>query len=680
MSKGSQLLFVSMAFALVAASVYLAAASWGDPATTLDLLTGLLPAIFGGGTANVLAAVVLVFIAMYAFLFNRIRRNESLMAAQDAEFRASEQAIRGLQSSLDREISAHQESEIALKESLKEQERLKEEQERLKEELLQIPGLERQVEELREDAGEYRSVADSLAQSNRQLEETRMELRNKDANALHIEERAKAMHETAGRVMRAKDEFVDNVINDLRTPLVSIIGFSDSILQKAHGEIGHDRYEEYVQNMHNQATHLLELVDEALGNEEKEEPANVIDDFIDDAIGYETGGTEAEITSARINPKYAVALAHYAGFSVRTGNDQKLADALFQLAIAADPGNAVILGNYSLFRSTLREDHERVDALYQQILDADPDNVTLMLGYGVFLSDICKKHDRAEKVFRHAIATAPNHARGLGIYAGFLTRIREDFEHAETLYQNAVDADPDNARLLGDYARFLWKIRNNTKQAAELYQRAIEADPVTRKPRLAYAAFLLFNGQKDDGMPMLLQIAPDLWGEDLLQARFYQYAYGRHDTERAEGLKSVRDLLERKVRSPSFDPTDDVRYIVDAGHPEPELLDILGRVIGGRENIDVLDQYQAWRAFKLMKRRSPEPPAEEDKDITAKAPEKKKAKSASKSSAKSKPKQARKTKRKKRSVKKTGVQIAGLVAFSGGPPRRPSFPKPENIE
>ncbi len=640
MSKGSQLLSASMAFALVAAGVYLVAASWGDPAAVLDRLTGLLPAIFGGGITNVLAAVVLVFIAMYALLFHRLRRNESLLAAQDAELRASEQAIQVLQSSLNREISAHRESESALKESLKEQERLKEE-------LLQIPDHERQVEELREDASEYKRVADSLAQSNRQLEETLMELRNKAANALHIEERAKAMHETAGRVMRAKDEFVDNVINDLRTPLVSIIGFSDSILQKAHGDIGNDRYEEYVENMHDQATHLLELVDETLSKEEKEEPANVIDDLIDDAIGYGTGGTEAEITSALINPKYAVALGHYAGFSARTGNDQKLADALFQRAIAADPGNAVILSNYSLFRSTIREDHERVDALYQQILDANPDNVTLMLGYGVFLSDICKKHDRAEKVFRHAIATAPNHARSLGIYAGFLTRIREDFEHAQTLYQNAVDADPDNADLLGDYARFLWKIRNDTEQADELYQRAVAANPAARKLRLAYAAFLLFIGQKDKGMQMLQHIAPDLWGEDLLQARFYQYAYGRHDTERAEALKQVRDLLERKVRSPSFDPTDDVRYIVDAGHPEPELLDILGRVIGGRENIDVLDHYQAWRAFELMKPRSPEPPAEEEKDITAEAPEKKKAKGASKSSAKSKPKQASKTKKKK---------------------------------
>ena len=326
-----------------------------------------------------------------------------------------------------------------------------------------------------------------------------------------------------------------------------------------------------------------------------------------------------------------------------------LADALFQRAIAADPGNAVILGNYSLFRSTLREDYERVDALYQQILAENPDNVTMMLGYGLFLSDICKKHDRAEKIFRHAIGTAPNHARCLGIYAGFLTRIRKDFEHAETLYQNAVDADPDNADLLGDYARFLWKFRDKTEQAVELYQRAIEADPVTLKHRLAYAAFLLFNGQKDDGMRMLLLIAPDLWGEDLLQDRFYQYAYGRHDTERAEGLKSVHDLLERKIRSPSFNHTDDVRYIVDAGHPEPELLDIMGRVIGGRENIDVLDRYQAWRVFELMKPRSSEPAAEEDKNIPAKAPRKKKAKGASKSSAK--PKQDRKTKRKKRAAK-----------------------------
>jgi Tfp pilus assembly protein PilF len=477
----------------------------------------------------------------------------------------------------------------------------------------------REVKELRKDAGEYKRAASSLTQSNRRLGKTLTALRKQATKDLHIEERAKAVHETAGRVLRAKDEFVDSVINDLRTPLVSIIGISDSILQKAHGDFGNERYEEYVGNMHNQATHLLELVDQALSKAEQEGPAN--------AIGHETGGTEADTTSALIDPGYAVALAHYAGFSARTGNDQKLANALFQRAITADPGNAVILSNYSLFRSTIREDHERVDALYRQFLDADPDNVTLMLGHGVFLSDICKKHDRAEEAFRHAIVTAPNHARGLGIYAGFLTRIREDFERAGTLYRDALDADPDDADLLSDYARFLWKIRNDTTRADELYQRAIAAKPAAGKLRLAYVAFLLFIGRQDQGMEMLLQIVPDLWGEELLQAWFYQYAYGRHDTERAEGLKQLRELLERKVRSPSFDPTDDVRYIVDAGHPEPELLDILGRVIGGRENFDVLDRYQAWRAFETMKPRSPKPPA--------------------------KSKQARKTKKKKERKKKT---------------------------
>ncbi len=593
MSKGYQLLSTSVAFALIAASVYLMAASWADPAATLERLTGLQPAFISGGgrgVTNILAVMGLVFIAMVALLFNRLRRNESLLAVQGAELRTGERALRDHQSSLDREVSAIGESESALEESLKEQERQKKE-------LLQAPDHERQMEDLREDAAEYKRVADQLIQANRQMEETLMEVQEKAASAYLIEERAMAKQETEARDIRAKEEFVDNVINDLRTPLVSIIGISDSILQKAHGDIGNDLYEEYLENMHNQATNLLELVDEALGEEEKEEPANAADNV----IGYGLGETETETASALINPKHAIALAHYAGFSARTGNDQKLADALFQRAITADPGNAVILKNYSLFRSTLREDHERVGVFYQQILDADPDNVTLMLGYAVFLTDICNKHDQAEKIFRRAIATDPNHARGLGLYAGFLARIREDFEQAERLYQNAVGAGPDNAELLGDYARFLWKIRNDTEQADELYQCAIEADPVARKQRMAYAAFLLFIGQKDKGMQMLQLIAPDLEGEDLLQARFHQYAYGRFDTERAEGLKLIRDLLERKVRSPSFDPIDEVRYIVDAGHPEPELLDMLGRVIGGRENINVLDRYQAWRAFELMK-------------------------------------------------------------------------------
>ena len=92
MSKRFQLLFATFAFLLVAAGVYLVVASWNNPGAALDLVAGLLPAIFGGGATSVLAAVVLVFAAMYALLFQRLRRSESLMAAQEAEHRAQEKA------------------------------------------------------------------------------------------------------------------------------------------------------------------------------------------------------------------------------------------------------------------------------------------------------------------------------------------------------------------------------------------------------------------------------------------------------------------------------------------------------------------------------------------------------------------------------------------------------------
>ena len=624
MSKRVQLFSAAFAFILVAASVYLVVASWSDPAAVLGSLMKFLPAIFGSSVTVVLAMVVLLFAALYAFLIQRLRQSESLIAAQEAELRANEQAARNLQPAIDQEPPANPQLENALNESLAEQDRLKQQ-------LLQYADHERQLEELREEIGKHKRYAETLTRSKSQLEETLMEVREKAANTYQVEEKAKAMHETAARTLRAKDELTDNIITDLRTPLISIIGFSDSMLQKAHGEFGNDLYEEYVENMNEQATHLLALVDEALikrdeeekdkeeeeAKKEEEQPTSVVVELLDSAIGYGAGGNETIINSTLINPKYAIALAHYAGFSVRTGNDQKLADSLFQRAIAADPGNAVILSNYSLFRSTLREDHDRMDELYQQFLDADPENETLMLGYGVFLSDIRKKHDRAEKIFRHVIATAPDSAQCLRIYAGFLTRIREDFDHAETLYRKATDAEPDNVDLLSDHAWFLWKIRNNTEQVDELYQRAVAVNPIARKPRLAYAIFLLFKGESEKGLPMLQQIVPELSGEELLQAWFYQYAYGRHDTGRAEALKELRNILESKVRSPSFDQTDDVRYVVDAGHPEPELLDNLGRVISGREHIDVLDQYPAWRVFDFVKPEPPEPPVDVLKAIEA---------------------------------------------------------------
>ncbi|WP_374304025.1 MASE3 domain-containing protein [Ferrovibrio sp.] len=63
---------------------------------------------------------------------------------------------------------------------------------------------------------------------------------------------------------RAKDDFLASMSHDLRTPLNSILGFSDMMRSQMFGPLGHAKYEDYIGNIHASGTHLLGLVNDIL--------------------------------------------------------------------------------------------------------------------------------------------------------------------------------------------------------------------------------------------------------------------------------------------------------------------------------------------------------------------------------------------------------------------------------
>lgn len=73
--------------------------------------------------------------------------------------------------------------------------------------------------------------------------------------------RAKEQAEEANRL---KSEFLANISHDLRTPLNSIIGFSDMILSESWGPVGHAKYGEYVGAIKYSGELLLALVGDIL--------------------------------------------------------------------------------------------------------------------------------------------------------------------------------------------------------------------------------------------------------------------------------------------------------------------------------------------------------------------------------------------------------------------------------
>ncbi len=63
---------------------------------------------------------------------------------------------------------------------------------------------------------------------------------------------------------RAKTDFLANMSHELRTPLNSILGFSESIQHQVFCPLEHEKYREYINNIHESAQHLLDLINDIL--------------------------------------------------------------------------------------------------------------------------------------------------------------------------------------------------------------------------------------------------------------------------------------------------------------------------------------------------------------------------------------------------------------------------------
>lgn len=70
--------------------------------------------------------------------------------------------------------------------------------------------------------------------------------------------------ESADEANRSKSTFLANMSHELRTPLNAIIGFSELMIKGAFGQIGNQKYQEYMGDIHMSAEHLLGIINEVL--------------------------------------------------------------------------------------------------------------------------------------------------------------------------------------------------------------------------------------------------------------------------------------------------------------------------------------------------------------------------------------------------------------------------------
>ena len=119
------------------------------------------------------------------------------------------------------------------------------------------------IDALRQGAYDYLSKPlhpkELLAVLDRCFENIRLTSERRAAfDALSV---AKEAAETANR---AKSNFLAAMSHELRTPLHSIIGFSEILLNQSHGELGSEKYLDYLGDIKNSGNHLLSVINDIL--------------------------------------------------------------------------------------------------------------------------------------------------------------------------------------------------------------------------------------------------------------------------------------------------------------------------------------------------------------------------------------------------------------------------------
>ncbi len=168
---------------------------------------------------------------------------------------------------------------------------------------------------------------------------------------------------------------------------------------------------------------------------------------------------------------------------------------------------------------------------------------------------------------------------------------KSDSQKADSIYKNGIKQFSQSAPLLGSYAIFLCDIRKDYDRAEEYYKRSLEADPNHANNLGNYSGFLLGYGRMEEGFEYLEKAKKIAEKKALiLECLYYEYAHTKDAEKRKKSLEEIRKMIEAGDRSPGWDLSMNVERAKKEGHPAPELLETLAKVIA--EEVDASELHK----------------------------------------------------------------------------------------
>ena len=86
----------------------------------------------------------------------------------------------------------------------------------------------------------------------------------RQTHANSIKKIAENLQKEALKANNAKSEFLTSMSHDLRTPLNAIMGFSEIMQMELYGPLGDDRYNQYINDIHESGALLISLINDVL--------------------------------------------------------------------------------------------------------------------------------------------------------------------------------------------------------------------------------------------------------------------------------------------------------------------------------------------------------------------------------------------------------------------------------